>query len=367
MQHSWVMAITLASGLLAQAPPAEPPPAPAQAPAPAPTEVKPEPLATPVAEAPKLPEASSFEQLRPSQRKLAYTLHRAALSAHELGYYGSHPRGIEARDALAALLAAKADIPEKAQAALPAVEAYLVAFRANHGLYGADGKKLLLAGTWKDLQTAARGAAKTGPKGLEPRLAKLKGLLFDPKVDANAPGWAEPTAPAKGKKAKAVKGPKAPEGFSGQKAITALWVKRAQAWIENTTQEVEVNGEKRTLRKADPGQTKALADLLGWLQKDDLDLLRDPAFAWLDLRRLSAGGLLARAGDITASKAPEGPAPELALLPTFEPVLGESKFSKGEEKRAVLTEVKLGPAPATQAEQAAAFEKLGRSRDFEVK
>jgi hypothetical protein len=361
------MAITLASGLLAQAPPVDPPPAPAQAPASAPTEVKPEPPATPAAEAPKAPEASPFEQLRPSQRKLAYTLYRATLSAHELGCYGSHPRGVEARDVLAALLATKADIPEKAQGALPAVEAYLVAFRANHGLYGADGKKLLLAGTWKELQAAARAAAKTGPKGLEPRLLKLKGLLFDAKVDASAPGWAEPEAPAKGRKAKAVKGPKAPEGFADQKAITALWVKRTQAWIENTPQEVEVNGEKKTRRLPDPMQTKALADLLGWLQKDDLDLLRDPAFGWLDLRRLGVGGLLARAGDIAASKAPEGTAAELALLPTFEPVLGESKFSKGEEKRITLAEVKQGPAAAALPEQAAAFEKLGRSREFDVK
>jgi hypothetical protein len=332
--------------------------------------MKPEPPATPVAEAPKTPEASPFEQLRPSQRKFAYTQYRATLAAHELGYYRSHPRAIEAREALAALLAAKADIPEKAQGALPTVEAYLVALRTNHGLYDAAGKKLLLAGSWKELQAAARAAAKTGPKGLEPRLLKLKGLLFDAKVDATAPSWAEPDAPAKGKRAKAVKGAKAltaPEGFADQKAITALWLKRTQAWIENTPQEVEVNGEKKTRRLPDPVQSKALTDLLGWLEKDNLDLLRDPGFGWLDLRLLGVGGLLARAGDIAASKAPEGPAAELTLLPTFEPVLGDSKFSKGEEKRSTLAEVKQGPAPATLAEQAVRFEQLGRSREFDVK
>ncbi len=367
MQRSWVMAIILASGLLAQVPPAEPPPAPTQEPAPTPSDMKPETPAAPAAETPKTPEASPFEQLRPSQRKLAYTQYRATLAAHELGYYRSHPRAIEAREALAALVAAKADIPDKAQTALPTAEAYLAKVRANHGLYDAEGKKLLLEGTWKELQAAARAAAKTGPKGLEPRLLKLKGLLFDAKVDASAPGWAEPAAPAKGKKGRAVKGPRAPEGFAEQKAITALWVKRIQAWIENTPQEVEVNGEKKTRRLPDPVQTKAVADLLGWLEKDDLDLLRDPGFGWLDLRRLGLGGLLAKAGDITASKAPEGPAAELALLPTFEPVLGESKFSKGEEKRSTLAEVKQGPAPATLTEQSMRFEQLGRSRELEVK
>ncbi len=377
MQRTWVMAMLVASGLLAQTPPPVPPPAPVQAPAPEPppAEVKKDALPVPMTEAPKpveakAPESKSFDQLRPTQRKLAYTLNRAALSAHELGYYRSHPRAVEVRDALETLVKAKLDIPEKAQTILPAAEAYLSKLRANHGLYDADGKKILIEGNWKDLRTAARAAAKTGPKGLEPRFLKLKGLLFDPKVDAAAPSWAEPEAPAKGKKAKARKGPKAPEGFATQKVITALWVKRAQAWIENTPQEVEVKGEKKTLRLPDPVQTKALNDLSTWLEKDDLDLLRDPGFGWLDLRHLGAvpgAGLLAKAADITASKAPEGAAGELVLLPTLEPVMGESKFSKGDEKRTVLAEVKQGPAPASLAQQMEAFEKLARSREIDVK
>jgi len=375
MQRSWVMAFLVASGLLAQTPPPEPPPAPVPAQEPAPEPKAPEPVAPEVkAESPVAPkaEAKAFDQLRPSQRKLAYALHRAALAGHELGYYRSHPRIIEIREALGALVAAKLDIPEKAAGALPAVEGYLAKLWAQHGLYAADGKKLLLEGSWKGLQTAARAAAKTGPKGLEPRLLKLKGLLFDAKVDAAAPSWAEPEAPVakKGKKAKALKGPKAPEGFAGQKAITALWVKRAQAWIENTPQEVEVKGEKKLRRMPDAAQTKALNDLVTWLEKDDLDLLRDPAFGWLDLRRLGnppGSALLAKASDIAASKAPEGAAGELALLPVLEPVMGESKFDKGEEKRKVLAEVKQGTPAASLAEQMAAFEKQGRSRELEVK
>ncbi|MFN7958758.1 MAG: hypothetical protein U0P46_10635 [Holophagaceae bacterium] len=372
MQRRWAMALILATGLAAQTPPAEPPPAPTQVPPPEakPAEVKPEvPVASKVEEA-KPAETKPFDQLRPTQRKLAYALHRAALAAHELGTYRSHPRAIEVRETLKALVDAKLHIPEKASAALPAVEAYLGKLRANHGLYDADGKKLLLEGTWKDLQAAARAAAKTGPKGLEARLAKIKGLLLDPKVDAVAPSWAEPEAPAKGKKARAAKGPKAPEGFSEQKAITALWVKRSQAWIENTPQEVEIKGEKKTRRLPDAVQTKALNDLAAWLDKDDLDLLREPGFGWLDLRRLGAtpgAALLARAADITGAKAPEGAAGELALLPTFEPVVGDSKFSKGEEKRVVLVEVKQGPALASAADQFSAFEKLGRSRELDVK
>jgi hypothetical protein len=319
--------------------------------------------------APK-PEPKAFDQLRPSQRKLAYTLQRAALSAHELGYYRSHPKAIEVREALEALLAVKADLPEKARTAIPAVEAYLAKVRANHGLYDADGKKVLLDGTWKELQASARAAAKAGAKGLEPRLLKLKGLLFEAKVDASAPAWTAPEPPAKGRKAKAAKGPKAPEGFANQKAITALWVKRAQTWIDNTRQEVDVKGEKKLRSVPDPAQTKALNALLIWLENEDLDLLRDPGFGWLDLRRLGAmpgAGLLAHADAIATSKAPEGPAGELALLPTLEPVMGESKFSKGDEKRQVLTDVKQGAPAADLAAQMAAFEKLARSREYDVK
>jgi hypothetical protein len=371
------MAILVASGLLAQTPPPAPIPAPVQAP---PLESKPAP-AEPEAPIPpkaeeqrptveKVLEPKAFEQLRPTKRKLAYTLYRAALSAHELGYYRSHPKAIEVREALETLVKAKLEIPEKASTALPAVEAYLAKLRANQGLYDADGKKLLFEGTWKELLGAARAAAKTGPKGLEPRLLKLKGLLIDPKVDALMPSWAEPEAPAKGKKAKAPKGPKEPEGFAAQKAVTVLWVKRAQAWIENTPQVVEVKGEKKTRRQPNPSQTKALDDLLVWLAKDDLDLLRDPGFGWLDLRRLGAvpgAGLLTRAADIAASKAPDGPAGQLPLLPSLEPVLGESKFGKGEEKRVVLVEVKQGAPASNLAEQSAIIEKLGRSREFDVK
>ena len=372
MQRSWVMAILVASGLLAQTPPPVPPPAPVQVPAPEPMPAKviseaPNP---PKVEEPGLASAKPFDQLSPTKRKLAYPLYRAALSAHELGYYRSHPKVIEVRDALETLVKAKLDIPEKASAVLPAAEAYLSKLRGNQGLYDAEGKKLLLESTWKELQGAARAAAKTGPKGLEPRLQKLKGLLFDPKVDALAPSWAEPEVSVKGKRAKAPKGPKAPEGFAAQKAITALWVKRAQAWIENTPQEVEVKGQKKTRRLPNPVQAKALNDLLAWFAKDDLELLRDPGFGWLDLRRLGAvpgAGLLTRAADIAASKAPEGAVGGLPLLPTLVPVLGESKFSKGDEKRVVLVDVKQGAPAANLTEQSVAIEKLGRSQEFDVK
>ena len=68
MQRHWVMAIIMASGLLAQAPPPMPPPAPVQVPAPEvkPAEVKPEvpaaPVQTPAPEVkPQAPEAKPFD------------------------------------------------------------------------------------------------------------------------------------------------------------------------------------------------------------------------------------------------------------------------------------------------------------------
>jgi hypothetical protein len=77
--------------------------------------------------------------------------------------------------------------------------------------------------------------------------------------------------------------------------------------------------------------------------------------------------LLAHAEDIAGSKAPEGAPGSLTLLATFEPVMADSKFGKGEEKRRVLAEVKQGAPAAALAEQMATFEKLARSREIEVK
>ena len=373
MKRNWVLAILVASGLSAQTPNPEPPTPPVQAPAQVPLpepEPAPAPETKPQESAPAVADskASSFEQLRPSQRKLAYALYRSALCAHELGFYRSHPRSIEVREALQAFLKVKAELPEKAKASVPAVEAYLHSLQANHGPYTADGKKVLLEGSWRDLLAGARAASRLGVKGLEPRFQKIKGLLFDPKVDAVAPTWEAP-APGKGKKAKAAK-LRVPAGFVEQKAILALWLKRSEAWVENTTQEVEVKGVKTTRRLPDPAKTKSLADLVAWLDKEDLDLLRDPGFDWLDLRRLGVEpgtGLLAHADQIAASKGPEGPAGQLELLPAWEPVMADSKFGKGEEKRKVLAEVKQGPPAANLGDQMATFEKLARSREIEVK
>ena len=179
-----------------------------------------------------------------------------------------------------------------------------------------------------------------------------------------------PRLPPRARRPRPRRAPRPPKGFAEQKAITALWVKRAQSWIDNTRQEVDVKGEKKMRSVPDPAQTKALNALMIWLENEDLDLLRDPGFGWLDLRRLGATpgtALLVHADAIATSKAPEGPAGELTLLPTLEPVMAESKFSKGEEKRQVLSDVKQGAPAASLAEQMATFEKLGRSREFDVK
>lgn len=394
MQRSWVMALIVGSGLLAQTPPPAPPPAPAAPeakPAEPKQEPKPEAAPAPVQEAkpaaaeakPAAPEAKPFDQWRATQRKYAYDLDRAALAAHELGYYRSHPRALEVRDALQALVGTKEALPDKAKEGLAPVEAYLAAFYANQGPYGADGKKVLMEGNWKGLRSLALAAAKAGTrtgdagtKGLEGRLARVRGLLFDSKVDAAAPTWAEPEA-AKGKKARKAKAPRTPEGFHEQKAVLAYWVKQAMHYVDDTPQEVEVKGEKKMRLLPDPVQIKALGGLVAWLDRDDIEVLRDPGMGWLDLRRFAtvAGadqgrlgfGLLDHAGDIAAGKAPEGAPAALPLLPGMQAVMGESKFSKGDEKRAILADVKLVPPAATLPEQMVAFGKLGRSREFEAK
>lgn len=387
MQRSWITAFIVATGLLAQTPP-EPPatPAPAtQTPAPAPV-AQPQAPATPApSPAPATPEATAFSQWRPSQRMYAYTLERAAFAAHELGYYRSHPQAVDVRNALETLVSLKGALPEAVQGKLAPLEAYLDQLYANHGLYDASGVKLLMGGSWKDLRSVALAATKAGRRtgaeasvrGLEPRLAHLRRLLFDPKVDATAPSWAAPEPPAKGRKARRARGPQAPEGFAAQKAITLWWVRQALHYVPDTSQSVEIQGVMKQRLLPDPAQAKPLADLAAWLDRDNLEVLRDPGFGWLDLRRLAALpdtdqgrlglALLAKAPDIAASKAPEGAPGALPLLPQLQPVMGPSPFAKGDDTRSILVDATLQPAPATLAAQMAAFEKLGRTREIDVK
>ncbi len=374
MMRPWIT-LALAAGLMTAQETPKPEPQPATPPAPASAPAAATPAQAPaVAETP-VPATAPFDQWRPSQRKLAFMLTRAALAGHELGYFQSHPKAGDVRGALEALLAVKADLPEKAATALPAAEAYLGKVYVAHGLYAADGTKLLMEGTFKDLQKAAQAAGKLkggkAVKGLEGKFAKLKGLMFDAKVEPTAPSWAEPEAPKKGKKK--AKGPKAPEGFAAQKQVAIFWLKRAIPYIPNTRQELEVKGEKKSRLAADPAQVKAVNDLMAFLEQEDLAILRSPALAHFDLRRLGAEpgrtgqGLLEAATKVAAGTAPDGPAGELKLLSRLTAVMGESKFSKGEEKRAVLGEVKLEAPAASLAEQMETFAKLGRSKDLEGK
>ena len=388
MQRSWITAFIVATGLLAQTPP-EPPAAPAPAAPPSaaqPPAAQPQTPAVPAPPpAPATPPATLFSQWRPSQRMYAYTLERAALAGHELGYYRSHPQAVAVRDALETLVNLKGALPEAAQGKLAPVEAYLDQLYANHGLYDASGVKLLMGGSWKDLRSVALAATKAGRRtgaeasvrGLEPRLAHLRRLLFDPKVDATAPSWAAPEPPAKGRKARRSRGPQVPEGFAAQKAITLWWVKQALHYVPDTSQSVEIKGAMKQRLLPDPAQAKPLSDLAAWLDRDNLEVLRDPGFGWLDLRRLAALpdtdqgrlglALLAKAPDIAASKAPEGAPAALPLLPQLQPVMGPSPFAKGDDTRSILVDATLQPAAPTLAAQMAAFEKLGRTRDFDVK
>src|SRR3990167_9538222 len=103
MMRPWIT-LALAAGLLTAQetpkPDPTPAPAPAQEPKPAtpPQEAKPAEQAVPTAETPA-PANAPFDQWRPSQRKLAFMLNRAALAGHELGYFQSHPKAGDVRTA----------------------------------------------------------------------------------------------------------------------------------------------------------------------------------------------------------------------------------------------------------------------------
>jgi hypothetical protein len=380
MQRSWVMAFIVASGLMAQDPTPAPPQVP---PAPQAPEVKQDPKPEMVKEEAKPAMEMvkpSFDQLRPTQRKMAYGLYRAAIAAHELGYVRNHPKALELKETLESLLKVKSELPEKAQTAIPAVENYLSKFYANQGPY-AGGTKTLMEGSFKDLMRAAQAARKAGAPGMERQLAKFKGLLFDAKADASAPSW-EATPEPTGKKKRRVKANEAPYAFIQQRMVVTYWLKKASLYIENVRAEMDVKGEKKMRSVPNPVSTKAVNDLITWLDREDeLAVLRDPAMAAFDLRRMGdfsgiekdpnalGNAMLALANSIASSKAPEGAASVLPLIPRLEPVLGESKFDKGGEdgKRATLSEVKLAAPAVSVNEQMLAFGQLGRSREWMIK
>lgn len=270
-------------------------------------------------------DAPGFDKLKPSQRKFAYYLYRAAVAGHDIMYLQSHPASLDIRNLLEAIYEQREGLDPKIAEGL---EEYLKLVWIHHGQYAhwhhtKFTPRLL---TFEQLKKAAAHAKKKGAKfetrkgeSLDKLLARLKPAIFDPKVDpvqVNQMAGADPIATSRNgfydaglkladiealpketqsklnvrfARAKDKKGRTVVEvqefkvgGVYGEPlANVVYWLKKAAGYVENERVEVEKDGVKKVRFEPNPQQKKALDDLIAFLEGGDEQKFRDYSVAWL--------------------------------------------------------------------------------------
>ncbi|HJU83091.1 MAG TPA: hypothetical protein VJ600_02670, partial [Holophagaceae bacterium] len=315
MKRSVLMALVAGSSLFAQAP------APAPAPAPA---------APKIGELERLGEngremmilgvdAPGFDKLRPSQRKLAYFLYRAAIAGDEISYLQNHRYDLEIKNLLETLYAKKDLLDAETQVGL---DEYLKLVWANHGHYRfwEHNKFVPRLLTFDQLRKAAHTVQKKGAKfelkgeSLDKKLARLKPHIFDPAVEPvlvnDLPGQDPIATSASGlydrgltlkdiqalpKEAQeqlnvrfAKKGRKAVAqvakvggAYGEQLANVAYWLEKALPYVEDVRAEVEKDGQKKVRFVPNPDQKEALEQLIDFLKTGDEATFKKHCVAWL--------------------------------------------------------------------------------------
>ena len=319
MQRAWIMAALVAgTTLFAQTPP--PAPVPAQ-PETAPAAI--EKLGVDGRDLWLVPVgAPGFDKLKPTQRKLAYYLYRAALAGDEIAYLQNHPKALDIKNLLEGVWTKKDDLDEATRAGLGD---YLKLVWANHGNYShTHATKFLPASlTFDQLKKAIQVAAKKGAKfsvkgGPLAELARLKPYIFDPKVDPievnQVPGQ-DPIATSsnglydKGLTLKDIEAlPAATQqqlnvrfARKGKKAVAQVfkvggvygaqldtvvyWLQKALPYVENDLVKVTLpDGTTKTRFEANPDQKAALEDLIAFFKTGDEATFKQHSVAWLKTR-----------------------------------------------------------------------------------
>ena len=316
MQRAWIVA-ALAAGttLFAQTPP------PASAPAESASSI--EKLGPGGREMWLVPvEAPGFDQLKPTQRKLAYYLYRAALAGDEIAYLQNHPKALDIKNLLEGVWSKKDALDESTRGA---VGDYLKLVWANHGNYShTHATKFVPADlTYDQLKKSVQAATKKGAKfpfkgGAIVELAKLKPYIFDAAVDPiqvnQVPGQ-DPIATSanglydKGLTAKdiealpaatqqqlnvrfAKKGRKAAAqvfkvgGVYGPQLDTVVyWLEKALPYVENQIGKTTMaDGTVKNRFEANPDQKEALEDLIAFFKTGDEATFKKHSIAWLKTR-----------------------------------------------------------------------------------
>jgi dipeptidyl-peptidase-3 len=270
-------------------------------------------------------DAPGFDKLRPSQRKYAYYLYRAAIAGHDIFYQQTHRTALEIRNLLEAIYEKREGLDPAIAAGL---EEYLKLVWIHHGQYDhwhhtKFTPRLL---TFEKLKAAALHAKKKGAsfdlaknESLDRKLARLKPHIFDPKVDpvqVNQTPGADPVATSAngmydpGLTLKDIESlPKADQeklnvrfaltrdkkGKRGVAAETYMvggaagedlervtyWLKKAVAFVDNVDAEVEKDGVKKLRRVPDPNQKAALDSLIAHFETGEESHYKAHTIAWL--------------------------------------------------------------------------------------
>ena len=317
MQRAWIMA-ALAAGttLFAQTPPT------VQTPVPAPAETAPsiEKLGPQGRDMWLVPVgAPGFDKLKPTQRKFAYYLYRAALAGDEIAYLQNHPKALDIKFLLEGVWSRKDALDESTRAGLGE---YLKLVWANHGNYShTHATKFVPAElTYDQLKKAVQLATKKGAKfafkgNALAELARLKPYIFDPKVDPiqvnQVPGEDPIASSSNGLYDKSLtlkdiqalpaatqeqinvrfakKGRKAVAqvfkvgGVYGPQLDTVVfWLQKALPYVEDQIGKTTMpDGTTKTRFEPNPDQKEALEDLIAFFQTGDEATFKKHSIAWL--------------------------------------------------------------------------------------
>jgi dipeptidyl-peptidase-3 len=270
-------------------------------------------------------DAPGFEKLKPSQRKYAYFLYRAAIAGHDIFYQQSHRTALEIRNLLEAVWEKREGLDPAAAAGL---EEYLKLVWIHHGQYDHWNHtkftpRLL---TFEQLKAAVQHAKKKGAsfdlaKGetLDRKLARLKPHIFDPKVDpvqVNQTPGADPVATSavgmydpglalkdiealpkadqeklnvrfglvrdkKGKRTVEAQEFKVGGTYGEDLERVTYWLKKAAGYVDNVFLEVEKDGVKKLRSEPEPNQKAALDSLIAHLETGDEAQYKAHTVAWL--------------------------------------------------------------------------------------
>ncbi len=270
-------------------------------------------------------DAPGFDKLKPSQRKYAYFLYRAAIAGHDIFYLQSHRTALEIRNLLEAIYEKREGLDPAAAAGL---EEYLKLVWIHHGQYDHWNHTKFMPRllTFEQLKAAAPHAKKKGAsfelaKGetLEKKLARLRPHIFDAKVDpvqVNQTPGADPVATSAvgmydpGLTLKDIEAlPKADQeklnvrfglvrDKKGKRSVEAqefkvggvygqdlervtYWLKKAAGYVDNTFVEVEKDGVKKLRSEPEPNQKAALDQLIAHFETGDEAAYKAHTIAWL--------------------------------------------------------------------------------------